>query len=168
MIGHAAPCNNAVTEDRADMARHDQTTASGQDMLQFDRIFDAGPSLLGQAEAFIMTMFRHGTCINWRLPSGYLLSRICLGSLWGHVFGLGWRPVKIGQNGACASWPLSINGYTRFFRHPDLDYRCGHERGHMAKSQLFLGENCHARACMVADRICHTPNQEPVLLSSSS
>jgi hypothetical protein len=58
LIGHAAPCNNAVTEDRADMARHDQTTASGQDMLQFDQIFDAGQSLLGQAEAFIMTMFR--------------------------------------------------------------------------------------------------------------
>lgn len=40
------------------MARHDQTTASGQDTLQFDQIFDAGQSLLGQAEAFIMTMFR--------------------------------------------------------------------------------------------------------------
>jgi hypothetical protein len=40
------------------MARHDQTTASGQDMLQFDQIFDAGQSLLGQAEALIMTMFR--------------------------------------------------------------------------------------------------------------
>ena len=40
------------------MARHDQTTASGQDTLQFDQIFDAGQTLLGQAEAFIMTMFR--------------------------------------------------------------------------------------------------------------
>ena len=40
------------------MARHDQTTASGQDTLQFDQIFDASQSLLGQAEAFIMTMFR--------------------------------------------------------------------------------------------------------------
>lgn len=40
------------------MARHDQTTASGQDTLQFDQIFDAGKTLLGQAEAFIMTMFR--------------------------------------------------------------------------------------------------------------
>ncbi|MFT4743073.1 MAG: hypothetical protein ACI91Z_001047, partial [Yoonia sp.] len=40
------------------MARHGQTTASGQDTIQFDQFVDAGQSLLDQAEAFVTTMFR--------------------------------------------------------------------------------------------------------------
>ena len=40
------------------MARHDQTTAPDTNSIQFDQIVDAGQSLMGQAEAFVMTMFR--------------------------------------------------------------------------------------------------------------
>ncbi|MFT5066020.1 MAG: small-conductance mechanosensitive channel [Reinekea sp.] len=40
------------------MTRHNQTTAPGTDSIQFDQIVDAGQSLLGQAESFVMTMFR--------------------------------------------------------------------------------------------------------------
>ncbi|MCO4848260.1 MAG: mechanosensitive ion channel [Yoonia sp.] len=40
------------------MARHDQTTAPGTDILLFDQVLDVGQSLLGQAETFVMTMFR--------------------------------------------------------------------------------------------------------------
>lgn len=58
MIGRTAPCNNEVTNDGAGMARHGQTTASGQDTIQFDQFVDAGQSLLDQAEAFVTTMFR--------------------------------------------------------------------------------------------------------------